>query len=55
MVTAGEPFGKAGAYGIQGAAAVFVKQIKGDYFNIMGFPLHHFASVVAELIGNKRL
>ncbi len=30
---------KAGAYGIQGAAAVFVKEIKGDYYSIVGFPV----------------
>src|SRR5215207_6375768 len=34
-----EPFGKAGAYGIQGKAALFIKEIQGDYFNIMGLPI----------------
>jgi len=32
-------FDKAGAYAIQVFAAVFVKKIEGDYYNIMGLPL----------------
>lgn len=55
LLLAGQPFGKAGAYGIQGAASVFVKHIQGDYFNIMGFPLHKFATVLSDLISKKRL
>ena len=51
----GEAFGKAGAYGIQGSASVFVKELQGDYFNVMGFPLHSFASHVSNLIMQKAL
>lgn len=38
-VATGEPRGKAGGYGIQGHAALFVEEIAGDYFNIVGLPL----------------
>ncbi len=55
MGCAGEPFGKAGAYGIQGPAGAWVKRIEGCYFNVMGFPLHDFAAEVAGLLQSGHL
>jgi septum formation protein len=38
-IETGEPMDKAGAYGIQDKGSVFVKGIKGCYYNVMGMPL----------------
>ena len=38
-VASKEPFDKAGGYGIQGKAAVFVDKLEGCYFNVVGLPL----------------
>ncbi|HIV17262.1 MAG TPA: septum formation inhibitor Maf [Candidatus Alectryocaccobium stercorigallinarum] len=45
-VATGEPMDKAGAYGIQGSFAKFVKRIDGEYSNVVGLPL---AAVYARL------
>jgi septum formation protein len=44
----GEPLGKAGAYAIQGYAAVFVEQLVGSYSGVMGLPLFETAQLLAE-------
>ena len=45
----GEPFDKAGAYGIQGKGSLFVKEIRGDYFNVVGFPVARVARELESL------
>ncbi|GAA0720568.1 Maf family protein [Dokdonella soli] len=45
-VATGEPFGKAGAYAIQGLAASFVRRLDGSYSGVMGLPLHETATLL---------
>jgi len=48
MVRSGEGRDKAGAYGIQGLAGVFVSRIDGDYYNVMGLPLSRLRRLCME-------
>ena len=45
-VASGEPLDKAGAYAIQGRAAVFVRAISGSYSGVMGLPLYETAELL---------
>lgn len=48
-VDSGEPYGKAGAYAIQGYAGVFVEEIHGCFFNIVGLPLNKLKNMLGEM------
>jgi septum formation protein len=48
-VQTGEPMDKAGAYGIQGGAALFCQRMAGDYYNVMGLPVCRLGQVLKEL------
>ena len=56
-VHSGEPMDKAGAYGIQGGAALFCSRLEGDYYNVMGLPVCRLGEVlrnmVPEMMGEK--
>jgi len=47
-VATGEPFGKAGAYAIQSAAAAWISHIDGSYSGIMGLPLYETAQLLRQ-------
>lgn len=53
-VAGGEPFDKAGAYGIQGAAGAFARRIEGSYSGIMGLPLYETARLLRGLPGVRQ-
>ena len=44
----GEPADKAGAYGIQGLGALFVRRLEGSYSGVMGLPLYETAALLAR-------
>ena len=48
-VATGEPMDKAGAYGIQGGAALFAEKMVGDYYNVMGLPVCRLWQVLKQI------
>ena len=53
-IASGEPFGKAGAYGIQGLGGTFIPSIQGSYSGIMGLPLYETQQLL-EIAGLTRV
>ena len=51
----GEPFDKAGAYGIQGSAAQFVQQLDGLRSTVVGFPMERFLHEFADVVQRVKL
>ncbi len=47
-IASGEPFDKAGGYGIQGRFAIYIEKIAGDYYNIVGFPVAKLYMLLLE-------
>lgn len=48
-VETGDPFDKAGGYGIQGLGGALVERVDGCYFNVMGFPLNEASKLFTDL------
>lgn len=48
-IRTGEPMDKAGAYGIQGGAALFAEKLCGDYFNVVGLPVCRLGKLLKEI------
>ena len=49
-VASGEPMDKAGAYGIQGGAALFAEGISGDFYNVVGLPVCKLGSILRTFL-----
>ena len=49
-IATGEPMDKAGAYGIQGGAALFAHRLEGDYYNVMGLPVCRLHLILREFM-----
>ncbi len=50
-VDSGEPMDKAGAYGIQDTASLWISGIRGDYFNVVGLPVYRLETTLMEQFG----
>ena len=48
-IRTGEPMDKAGAYGIQGGAALFAQRLEGDYYNVMGLPVCRLGQILRQI------
>ena len=53
-IASGEHKDKAGAYGIQGGAAVFVDRISGDYFNVVGLPVCRLQMLLRQMMEEQQ-
>lgn len=52
-IQTGEPLDKAGAYAIQGKGALLVEWVRGCYYNVVGFPLFLFNTMLQDLLANR--
>ncbi len=49
-VKSGEPADKAGAYAVQGLASLFIEGLDGDYFNVVGLPVHRLELLLRDFL-----
>jgi septum formation protein len=48
-IKTGEPMDKAGAYGVQGMGSFFIERIEGDFYSVMGLPLHLLYQLLKQI------
>lgn len=53
-IASGEPFDKAGGYGIQGIGGLWVRRIEGSYSNVVGLPLAEVGEAITQLVNSER-
>ena len=53
LVQEGKPLDKAGAYAVQAQAALFIEQIEGDYWNVVGLPVSLVYELIAQMNAKK--
>ncbi|MCS6873733.1 MAG: Maf family protein [Pyrinomonadaceae bacterium] len=49
LIENGEPLDKAGAYAVQAQAALFIERIEGDYWNVVGLPIHLVYKLIKQI------
>lgn len=54
-VDSGDPFDKAGSYGIQDYSSVFVDHLEGCFYNVMGFPISDFNTTLMRILSENNL
>ena len=47
-INTGEPFGKAGSYGIQGMASIFINHISGSHSGVVGLPIYETSELIKK-------
>ena len=54
LVEKGDPLDKAGAYAVQAQAALFIEEIRGDYWNVVGLPIQLVYRLFQEIVSSER-